>query len=95
MTARVAARVANAREVQQARAETTGARTNAELQGDALEERLALSLSLPADGLGSGGWLAVVCRDDGSATYSVPPTKAVNRVTNADLFCGAFESRLH
>ena len=37
-SAEVAARVARARAVQTARAQTSGARTNAELQGDALEE---------------------------------------------------------
>jgi hypothetical protein len=65
-----------------------------ESQGDAPEERLASWLSRPAVGLESEGWLVVVCRDDGTASYSVPPTKAANRVTNADLFCAALEARL-
>ena len=63
--------------------------------GGAPEQRLTSWLSRPAAGLESEGWLAVVCHGDGSATYFVPPTKAANRVTNADLFCAALEARLN
>jgi hypothetical protein len=48
----------------------------------------------PAAGLKSEGWIVVVCREDGSSTYYLPPTRAHNRVVNADLFCGALEARL-
>jgi hypothetical protein len=45
-------------------------------------------------GLGSQGWLLVVCRPDGSADYRLLPTKAVARVENADAFCAAVERQL-
>jgi hypothetical protein len=48
----------------------------------------------PGAGLETDGWIAVVCRDDGTADYHLPPTRARQRVTNADLFCSALEVRL-
>ena len=58
------------------------------------QELLEELVRRPEVGLESEGWIAVVCRDDGSATYYLPPTKAHHRVTNADTFCAALESRL-
>ena len=55
---------------------------------------LELLLTKPEAGLESEAWIAVVCRDDGTADYCLPPTAACQRVTNADLFCTALESRL-
>ena len=48
----------------------------------------------PPVGLRSEGWIVVLCHEDGSATYHLPPTTAFHRVTNADVFCGALEVRL-
>lgn len=58
------------------------------------QELLEQLVARPEAGLESEGWISVLCRDDGSATYYVLPTKAHNRVINAELFCGALESRL-
>ncbi len=49
---------------------------------------------IPAAGLRSEGWISVLCRQDGTATYFLLPTKAHNRVTNAERFCAALEARL-
>lgn len=49
---------------------------------------------IPSAGLRSEGWISVVCRQDGTATYFLPPTRAHNRVTNAARFCAALEARL-
>lgn len=51
-------------------------------------------LARPEVGLESEAWIAVLCHQDGTATYYLPPTKAQNAVVNADLFCAAVESRL-
>jgi len=56
--------------------------------------RLVAAVARPAAGLESDGWLAVVCRDGGSADYHVLPTAAANRVLNGELFCAALEARL-
>ena len=48
----------------------------------------------PPAGLLSEGWLAVVCDDDGTATYAVVPTRARNRVTNGAQLCGSIETAL-
>ncbi len=48
----------------------------------------------PAAGLESEDWIAVACREDGTAAYSIPPTHARARVVNAGLFCGALASRV-
>lgn len=58
------------------------------------DEILEELVCVPAAGLRSEGWIAVLCRPDGTATYFLPPTKAHNRVTNAERFCAALEARL-
>jgi len=69
--------------------------------GERLDDAAALDAasieSAVADhpaGLGSQGWLLVVCRADGSADYRLLPTKAVAKVENADAFCAAVERQL-
>ena len=57
-------------------------------------DRIEALVRRPGVGLKTEGWLVVLCREDGSATYFLPPTKAFNRVTNAAFFCGALEARL-
>ncbi|HXV77853.1 MAG TPA: hypothetical protein VD788_16200 [Candidatus Polarisedimenticolaceae bacterium] len=68
----------------------------ADLEANAGDPRDPIERMLlrPFVGLTSEGWIAVVCSPDGSASYSLPPTRASNAVTNADIFCGALESRL-
>jgi hypothetical protein len=57
-------------------------------------ELLEQLLARPEAGLESGAWISVLCHENGSATYYLPPTKAHHRVLNNDLFCGAVESEL-
>jgi len=57
-------------------------------------ERIEELMRRPPVGLRSEGWMIVLCREDGSATYFLPPTKAFHRVSNAAFFCGALEARL-
>jgi hypothetical protein len=61
-----------------------------ELTLDAIEEALT---SRPA-GLGPPGWILVVCRDDGTAHFWLPPTPANSPLTNADLFCAEAHRQL-
>lgn len=58
------------------------------------DERIEDLVSRPEAGLESDGWIVVLCNEDGSAVYHLPPTTARQRVINADLFCGAVESLL-
>ena len=58
------------------------------------EELIEELVSRPPAGLVSDAWLSVLCHEDGSATYYIPPTKAHHDVLNADLFCSAVESHL-
>jgi hypothetical protein len=58
------------------------------------QEIIERLVSRPERGLESDGWLAVLCYGDGTAAYYLPPTRVSQRVTNADLFCAAVESRL-
>ena len=58
------------------------------------QELLEELVARPEAGLVTNAWISVSCRQDGSATYYLPPTKAHHRVLNADLFCAALESRL-
>ena len=59
-----------------------------------VSERIEDLVTRPEVGLESDGWIAVLCREDGSAVYHLPPTEVRQRVTNADLFFAALESRL-
>lgn len=59
--------------------------------GELIEELLAR----PQVGLLSEGWIVVLCRQDGTSTYFLYPTKAQNAVQNADQFCFAVESHFH
>ncbi len=63
-------------------------------QGGAVTERVLTWLGRPETGLESEGWLVVICQG-GDARYFVPPTKASNQVTNADVFCADLESLLN
>ena len=49
---------------------------------------LRAGVSIPA------GWVPVVCRQDGSAFYALPPTEARGRVTNATTFCRALDEAM-
>ncbi|HET9298488.1 MAG TPA: hypothetical protein VFO11_00995, partial [Candidatus Polarisedimenticolaceae bacterium] len=44
--------------------------------------------------LQSEGWMTVLCRDDGTAWFGLPPTAARSQVTNAAVFCAAMERML-
>ncbi len=44
--------------------------------------------------LQSEGWMTVLCRDDGTAWFGLPPTAARSPVTNAAVFCAAMERML-
>jgi hypothetical protein len=44
--------------------------------------------------LQSEGWMTVLCREDGTAWFGLPPTAARSPVTNAAVFCGAMERML-
>jgi hypothetical protein len=44
--------------------------------------------------LRSEAWMMVVCRDDGSAWFGLPPTAVQSPVTNASLICAAMERML-
>ncbi|HEX5043447.1 MAG TPA: hypothetical protein VFV75_11110, partial [Candidatus Polarisedimenticolaceae bacterium] len=44
--------------------------------------------------LQSEGWMTVLCRDDGTAWFGLPPTAARSPVTNAAAFCAAMERML-
>jgi hypothetical protein len=57
-------------------------------------ELLEELVTRPEAGLESDAWISVLCREDGSATYYLPPTQAHHRVLNPDLFCAAVESGL-
>jgi len=57
-------------------------------------ELLEELVTRPEAGLVSDAWISVLCREDGSATYYLPPTQAHHRVLNPDLFCAAVESGL-
>jgi hypothetical protein len=57
-------------------------------------ELLEELVTRPEAGLESDAWISVLCREDGSATYYLPPTQAHHRVLNPDLFCAAVESEL-
>jgi hypothetical protein len=57
-------------------------------------ELLEELVTRPKAGLVSDAWISVLCREDGSATYYLPPTQAHHRVLNPDLFCAAVESGL-
>jgi hypothetical protein len=45
-------------------------------------------------GIEPEGWLLVICRDDESAVYGLPPSPATTRVTNVDAFCPRAEASL-
>jgi hypothetical protein len=57
-------------------------------------ELLEELVTRPEAGLVSDAWITVLCREDGSTTYFLPPTRANHRVLNFDLFCAAVESEL-
>lgn len=57
-------------------------------------ELLEELVARPEAGLVSDAWISVLCNEDGSATYYLPPTQAHHRVLNPDLFCAAVESEL-
>jgi hypothetical protein len=67
-----------------------------ELEAHGGDPQVAIDRSLlrPISGLVSEGWIVVVCEPGGEGIYSLPPTRAGNRVTNAGLFCAALETRL-
>lgn len=44
--------------------------------------------------LQSEGWMTVLCREDGTAWFGLPPTAARSPVTNAAVFCAAMERML-
>ena len=48
---------------------------------------LESALTQQPGGLASRGWLMIVCRDDGTATYGVPPAPSRNVVTNPGELC--------
>ena len=69
--------------------------------GEALDTQASLDLQTlerllteRPQGLVSDGWLLVICREDGTADYFVPPTAAMCHVTNPEALCGAFEQAL-
>jgi hypothetical protein len=53
---------------------------------------LADKISRTAEGLGPTGWIMVICKTDGSATWGFPQVGAQVELQNGDLFCGAVES---
>jgi hypothetical protein len=60
------------------------------LSPDVLAGRIAGDL----DGLGSPGWILVLCMPDGSASWGLPQAGAYADLLNGDRFCGAVESYL-
>lgn len=64
------------------------------LDGDVLELALRGGSGAGPQWLRSEGWLMVVCREDGTAWFGLPPTAAWNVVTNAALICAAMERML-
>lgn len=50
-------------------------------------ETLEAALTVRPGGLDETGWLLALCRQDGSARFWLPPTRAQARVINADGFC--------
>lgn len=57
---------------------------------DIIEE---IAASRPA-GLGPPAWILVICREDGTATYWLPPTAAPSPLTNADIFCSEADRQI-
>ena len=45
-------------------------------------------------GLGSSGWILVLCRPDAEATWGMAPTPGRTRLLNGDEFCGTVETYL-
>jgi hypothetical protein len=55
---------------------------------------LADRIASRVEGLGPTGWMLVICKADGSATWGFPQVDAQVELQNGDLFCGAVESYL-
>jgi hypothetical protein len=65
-----------------------------EVDARVLEWALLGGGSSDPEWLRSQGWMMVVCREDGSAWFALPPTSAQSPVTNAPVFCAALERML-
>ena len=65
-----------------------------QVDGALLEAALRGEPVMGPQWLRSEGWMTVVCRDDGTAWYGLPPTAARSSVTNSQIFCAAMERML-
>jgi hypothetical protein len=64
-----------------------------DLRGEMLPADLAELIVAETDGLGSPGWILVLCPPDAEATWGLAPTPGRARLLDADAFCGAVEAR--
>jgi len=69
--------------------------------GESLDFSAEISPGVLADaivgkiaGLGSPGWILVLCRHDADATWGIAPTRGRTRLLNGDEFCGTVEEYL-